>query len=205
MIAALSFENRRVLELNKNWTPIGTISLQDALTKLVSTYDSGKPKAMVIDAEEYRAWTWADWANMRPAEGEDVIKTGKHSFKIPEVILLAKFDKTKQPRNSFNRRMLFKRDNYTCQYCGRKPGSEELNIDHVLPRSRGGLTTWENCVLSCVECNSRKADKLLKDTNMILAKTPQKPRCPTIKGESLRMDSWQAWLGEMYWTTPLID
>ena len=75
------------------------------------------------------------------------------------MITLTEYDRVPANAVTFSRRNIYKRDRYTCQYCGVQPGSEELTIDHVLPRSRGGTSTWENCVLACLECNKRKADR----------------------------------------------
>ena len=80
-------------------------------------------------------------------------------LRVPEVIVLAEYDRLPTAAVTFSRRNIFKRDHWTCQYCGAQPGSEELTIDHVLPRSQGGISTWENCVLACVACNKRKADR----------------------------------------------
>lgn len=204
-LSDLPFESKRVLVLNKNWSPLETISLPEGLSKLVSTYDNGMPKARVVHPTEFYPLTWADWSAMRPENDEDVIQCARQVFKIPEVILLSKYDKIKKPRSTFSRRLIFKRDNFTCQYCGAKPGSSLLNIDHVIPSSKGGLTTWENCVLSCVECNSRKADLTLAQAGMKLAKIPTRPPYSMMKGETIQVKSWEAFMGELYWTTTLTD
>ena len=73
--------------------------------------------------------------------------------------MLAEYDRLPTAAVSFSRRNIFKRDHWTCQYCGRQPGGDELTIDHVVPRSQGGVSTWENCVLACIDCNKRKADR----------------------------------------------
>ena len=69
---------------------------------------------------------------------------------------------------TFSRRNIFKRDRYVCQYCGSQPGSEELTIDHVVPRSQGGVSSWTNCVLACMTCNKRKADRTPEQAGMML-------------------------------------
>lgn len=148
-----------VLVLNKSWNPIGTISLQEAIVKLFSEYEDGTPKAKIIEPSSYQMVTWDDWSKLKPEATDEVIRAANISFRIPEVILLTKFEKLPQPRVHFSRRTLYKRDYYQCQYCLKRPGTEELTIDHVMPRSRGGLTSWTNCVLACVECNSRKANR----------------------------------------------
>ena len=105
---------------------------------------------------------------------------------------------------TFSRRNVFKRDRYTCQYCGKQPGSEELTIDHVVPRSQGGLSTWENCVLACIECNARKANRTPEQAHMPLRKHPVRPHWkPLYAPHSVRIDSWTKFLSEAYWNVEL--
>jgi 5-methylcytosine-specific restriction endonuclease McrA len=85
-------------------------------------------------------------------------------------------------------------------YCGDTPGTEELTIDHILPKSMGGKTSWENCVLACVKCNSYKANRTPEQARMKFYRPdykPFKPKFNLFKGD-VRVDSWQAFLGEMY-------
>ena len=88
----------------------------------------------------------------------------------------------------------------TCQYCGVKPGSEELTIDHIVPRAQGGVTSWENCALACVKCNSFKADRTPRQAGMKLATVPKKPRMQFFRTDNLKkVKSWEAFLGASYW------
>jgi 5-methylcytosine-specific restriction endonuclease McrA len=105
---------------------------------------------------------------------------------------------------TFSRRNIYKRDRYTCQYCGIQPGSEELTIDHVSPRSQGGLSTWENCVLACVSCNKRKADRTPEQARMPLKKPPARPAWrPLYATQHVRIDSWSKFISEAYWNVEL--
>jgi 5-methylcytosine-specific restriction endonuclease McrA len=198
-----ALRNRKVLVLNKGWNAIGVVTLERALVMLFSTYKDGAPKARIIDpTKDFQTFTWEDWSRLRPKNGEDTIKGTNVVFRVPEVILLSKYDKLPQHKIHFSRRTIYKRDANTCQYCGCQPGTEELTIDHVLPRSRGGKTTWENCVLACVACNSKKADRTPEECGMKLRKQPKKPVIPLFKGD-IRIKSWEAFLGEAYWLTEL--
>ena len=76
----------------------------------------------------------------------------------------------------FNRRNIFARDNNQCQYCGQKFPTSELSLDHVIPRSQGGQSTWENIVCACVECNVRKGGRTPKQAHMTLIRKPEKPK-----------------------------
>lgn len=85
-----------------------------------------------------------------------------------------------------------------------QPGSEELTIDHVLPRALGGITAWDNCVLACVKCNRKKADKTLKQANMRLLKEPKKPDTNCFRFDTLKpVKSWESFLGTAYWCIEL--
>lgn len=198
-----ALRNKKVLVLNRGWSPIGVVSLERALIMLFSVYKDGEPKAKIIDpTSDFQTFTWEDWSRLRPKNGEDSIRSTNVIFRVPEVILLSKYDKLPQHKIHFSRRTLYRRDTNQCQYCGCTPGTEELTIDHVMPRSRGGKTTWENCVLACVKCNSKKADRTPEECGMKLRKSPKKPASPLFKGD-IKIKSWQSFLGEAYWNCTL--
>jgi 5-methylcytosine-specific restriction endonuclease McrA len=94
---------------------------------------------------------------------------GKRVIRLVNYIKLP-YEKLSQNRPS--RAMIYKRDGHKCQYCG---STKNLTIDHIIPRSRGGEDTWENLVVACMPCNSKKSDKLLVETNLILRTVPKKP------------------------------
>lgn len=96
-------------------------------------------------------------------------------IKVPEIMLLVHYDQVPRRRVTFSRKNVYRRDDYTCQYCGAKPSLEDLTVDHVVPRSRGGRTTWTNCVLSCVRCNRRKANRTLAEAGVRLIREPREP------------------------------
>jgi 5-methylcytosine-specific restriction endonuclease McrA len=194
---------REVLVLNKGWTAVGIVPLERAITMLFSTYKDGTPKAKIIDPQDFQQFTWADWSAMKLKEGEEALKGAKQDFRIPEVIVLTRYEKFPQQKANFSRRTLFRRDNNQCQYCGCKPGSNELTLDHVLPRSRGGKTTWENIVCACVDCNSHKADRTPEEANMKLLTIPKKPHLPICRQHAQKCASWSSFLSEMYWSVPL--
>jgi len=195
--------NRKVLVLNKSWTPIGIVPLDKALTKVFSTYSDGSPKAKIVDAvNDFRMCTWDDWSRMIPAENEQKIRTVNAVFRVPEVIQYTRYDKLPKKRVHYNRRTIYRRDAYMCQYCGKKKSTTELSLDHVIPKCQGGLTNWENIVVACTECNSRKADRTPQQAGMRLLREPFKPKHNFLV-EDIRVDSWQAFLGEAYWLTEL--
>lgn len=201
-----AIESQRCLVLNKGWAPIGTVSLQRAIIMLFSEYENGEPKAKIIDHETFQTFEWSDWSKLRPHADDDSIKGANIEFRVPEVILLTQYNRIPQPKVHFSRRNLFKRDRMTCQYCGCKPGSNELTIDHVVPKSHGGGSSWENCVLACVDCNSRKANRTPEQARMNLRKKPRQPRLSLFKWDCHKpIKSWEAFLGEAYWNVGIGD
>ncbi len=180
-----SILNRRVLVLNKDWTPIGTSTVRKAL-KLISSHDEdGIPKARVVD-EDLSVYEWDEWLEMPP--GESFIRSPSRRIKIPSVIICR--NKT-LPRMyaSFTKSAVFIRDKNQCQYCKTNLTSKKMTIDHVIPRSRGGKNNWFNCVTSCVGCNNYKGDRTPDEANMPLIKLPGKP--PLILCEEPIPELWR--------------
>lgn len=194
---------REVLVLNKGWTAVGIVSLERAIVMLFSTYKDGTPKAKIIDPQDFQQYQWSDWSAMKPKDGEEKLATARADFRIPEVILLSRYEKLPQQKANFSRRTLFRRDNFQCQYCGCKPGSGELTLDHIQPKSRGGKTTWENIVCACVNCNARKADRTPDEAGMKLRTTPRKPTLPICRRHAQKCASWKHFLSEVYWEVEL--
>ena len=95
---------------------------------------------------------------------------------MPRVILLIIYDRLPKKEVKFTRHNIFERDKNTCQYCGRVFDRKDLNLDHVIPRDRGGPTTWENIVCSCVECNTQKANRTPQEAGMHLVRKPKRPK-----------------------------
>jgi len=191
--------NTKILVLNKNWVPMKTVTLRYALTMLIGSYDNGERKARIIDPVTLQPMTWEDWAELRPLATDDQIAGANMSFKVPEIILLSHYEKVKKPQAKFNRRTLLKRDEMRCQYCGKKCEGDEWSVDHVKPKSQGGPSTWENCVVCCVKCNRRKANRTPQEANMPLLKEPKKPKTDLCQFDiSKPIKSWEQFLGEAY-------
>jgi 5-methylcytosine-specific restriction endonuclease McrA len=189
---------RPTLILNRNWQPVNVATGARALVLLWNE------AARVVDPDDYRIYTWADWSRIAPRDGERFIQAVRLRLKVPEVIVLAGYDRLPSAAVSFSRRNVFKRDHWTCQYCGVQPGGEELTIDHVVPRSRGGTSTWENCVLSCIACNKRKADRTPEQARMKLRRRPVRPAWkPLYARHEVRIESWSKFVSETYWNVPL--
>ena len=190
--------DRPTLVLNRSWMPVNVATVARSLTLLWNE------SALVVDPDDFRQYTWADWAKLAPKEGEPFIRTVTFAMRVPEVVTLLRHDRPRSNSVTFSRRNVFKRDHSTCQYCGQQPGTEELTIDHVIPRSKGGPTTWENCVLACVPCNARKANRTPEQSGMKLRKHPVRPSWrPFYDNSNIRIASWNRFLSEAYWNVPI--
>lgn len=183
------------LVLNRNWQAIGTATLRHAFVLVV------RGAARPIDPSTYEVYSlerWLERSDERAAElpRERLVKTPNHLVEKPEVVLLTHYGKFPRIEVSFSRKNLYRRDDHSCQYCGRRAGKIQMSIDHVVPRSRGGRTTWENCVLACVRCNSRKADRLPADVGLRLLKAPARPRWSPLVDllPQSRPESWDHFL-----------
>lgn len=191
-------KHKRVLVLNKTLQPVGIIGMQRAMNLLCSCNEGTNiPKARVIDhdPESFMHYDWIEWAELPLPDGEDVIRSAKQSFRAPVVIVLTKFNKLPNHKISFSRKMLWRRDDFQCQYCGTR--SNELTIDHIHPKSRGGKTTWENCCLACVKCNMKKADRTPKEAGMkffFKDFKPLKPKYNFFKNDIMSCEAWQHFL-----------
>ena len=186
------------LVLNRNWQPVGVMPVSRALVKVWNE------SAFIVDPNDYQLYTWEDWALLDPEHDDHCIVTNQSRLRVPEVVSLTKYDRIPKRTVAFSRRNLFKRDEYKCQYCGKQPGSEELTIDHVQPRSRGGVSSWDNCVLACINCNKRKADRTPREAHMPLLKKPVRPIWkPIYSSFGKGVNSWSKFLSEAYWNVEL--
>ncbi|HEV2128280.1 MAG TPA: HNH endonuclease [Thermomicrobiales bacterium] len=139
-----------VLVLNQNYEPLNVCSVRRALNLVLGG------KAELLEAARGR------------------IASATRAFPFPSVIRLVHLIKRPRPRVKLTRREIFIRDNHTCQYCGVR--GTKLTIDHVIPRSRGGLHTWDNVVTACQPCNHRKGGKSVAEARMVLQMEPREPR-----------------------------
>jgi len=190
--------SRPTLVLNRNWQPVNVASVARALTMLWNE------TARVVDPADYQTYDWQDWLKLRPSDGELFIQAVRFRLRIPEVVTLTGYDELPAATVTFSRRNIHKRDRYTCQYCGQQPGSEDLTIDHVIPRAHGGESRWDNCVLACVTWNKHKADRTPEQAGMRLRKRPVQPTWnPLYAAHELRMKSWSKFVSEAYWNVEL--
>ncbi|MGQ9736151.1 MAG: HNH endonuclease [Thermaceae bacterium] len=122
------------------------------------------------------------------------LHTPSTKIPVPSVIRLKRMARRPRTRVPLNRRNILRRDRYTCQYCGRQGG--ELTVDHVLPKSRGGKSTWENLVTACRSCNLKKGDRTPEEAGMRLRNPPRAPRLPLFLADLKEVpEAWKPYLG----------
>lgn len=160
--------NEPCLLLNRNWAAIGFIPIRTAIENTM------RDMASVLDTKDYLLLPFEEWAALRP-EGARMIKTPSTEIPAPEVIVLKRYGERPPRKIVFSRPNLARRDEHTCQYCGAALAMDDLTIEHILPSSRGGPTTWENCVAACESCNARKADRTPQEAGMKLRSKPLRP------------------------------
>ena len=199
-----------VLVLNKTFLAVHIVSVRRAFCLLC------KDLAEVVHFEDgqfatYDFQSWAELsayraAHVHPGEDDDWVRTPGAQLQAPRVIRLLGYDRMPKQTVKFNRRNIFARDHNQCQYCGKKFPTAELSLDHVIPRSQGGATTWENIVCACVDCNVRKGGRTPRQANMTLIRKPEKPkRSPllNLKLTQKKYQSWQSFLDNAYWSVEL--
>ncbi len=136
------------------------------------------------------------------AEYDWLVRSARMAMRLPSIIALKTYVRPPQ-RPAFTRFNLFLRDGFSCQYCG---AQEDLTFDHVIPRSRGGRTTWENVVAACAPCNRRKANRLPAEAGMFPRQPPRAPRHHELQAMGRRFPPdflHESWLDYLYWDTRL--
>lgn len=181
-------ENLRTLVLNADmqplsWAPLSVWSWQQAFVAVM--------QERVIQVKTY----------------EDInVRSASRAFEVPAVVALKRYRRRKKV--SFTRYHVFLRDEFTCQYCGNHFPAKELTFDHVMPRSRAGLSSWDNIVTSCGPDNLRKANKTPREAGMKLLRKPFEPTPRELDAAARRLpwardDLHQTWMDFLYWGSAL--
>jgi 5-methylcytosine-specific restriction endonuclease McrA len=161
-----------VLVLNRHWQAIHVKTPAEAFCMMASDAAT----ALDISEGNFMPTKWSDWLALSVRDCDQAVKTPRALVRVPTVIIAVNYARVPLRRPRFGARGVWERDGGVCQYTGRKLAPKEGNIDHVVPRSRGGKTAWENCVLAHREINSRKADRLPQEAGLRLRKQPAAPR-----------------------------
>ncbi len=196
--------NSSVLVLNRSYLPIHTTSVRRAFSLIYQ----GIARAV---NEQYETFDFVSWRQLAVARDAESIGTAGGRIRVPRVIVLTTFDRIPKRHVRFSRINIFARDAFTCQYCNVRPARSELNLDHVVPRSLGGKTTWENVVCSCLDCNRRKGGRTPRQARLRLRRQPTRPRWTPFMNlmiSSVRHKEWLPFLNVVdvsYWNVELAE
>lgn len=182
-----------VLVLNRNYQPVRITDARHGFSLLYLG------RARALDAS-YEPHDFAAWAARVPGENDEAIGTPGGPICIPRIVQLLKYNRVPRVPLRLSRRHVYMRDDYTCQYCGQRPGVKELNLDHVVPRSRGGRSTWENLVTSCKVCNLAKGWATPEEAGMRLRKVPVRPSWSmalSLAAQRRRFAEWEPFLASV--------
>jgi 5-methylcytosine-specific restriction endonuclease McrA len=196
--------NQHVLVLNRLWQAVNICTARRALSLLFE----GHAHVVLSDEEgAFQTFSFNQWRDFsKQAPHSETIATVSFKIRVPRVILLVMFDRLPKKEVKFTRHNIFERDRNTCQYCGQIFERKDLNLDHVIPRDRGGPTTWENIVCSCIRCNTRKANCTPVEAGMHLVRKPQRPKWRPFVQVNLGLphhESWRHFLDLAYWNVEL--
>ena len=187
-----------VLVLNRGFVALTLTDVKRCFTLLYK----GHVRAVLPD---YTTYAWEEWCDVPVQPGDDLIQTPSMTLRIPRVIQLLSCDRPPRHDVKFSRHNIYVRDGNRCQYCGRRFPTSELSLDHVVPLSRGGPSTWENVVCACLPCNVRKGNKLLDEAGLTLRKAPVKPKASPLGllAPQRIHPSWRNFLDVAYWNVEL--
>jgi len=196
--------NSSVLVLNRLYMAVHVVNVRRAFCLLY------REMAEIIHLEEgqfanYSFQTWQEVSELRAdykQPHEDWIRAVGFEIQVPRVIRLLRFDRLPKQHLHLNRRNVLARDEHTCQYCGRHYPTHQLSLDHVIPRSRGGETTWENVVCACLSCNIQKGGRTPHEARMKLVRRPTRPKHNPLLAMKLnnpKYEIWRTWLDGVYW------
>ena len=185
--------NVPVLLLNRHFSPVSVTPVRRGLVLLFCG------AAQALD-EQGDLHDFGTWRSLPVRSSDDQLPIVGGVLRIPRVLHLQRYDRAPRFGVRLTRRNLMLRDAYECQYCGRRPGIRELNVDHVLPRSRGGHDSWDNLVISCRTCNLKKGKRTPDEAGMHLQRPPRKPHWSIAAHIALTtrtpFSEWQPFLGQ---------
>jgi len=162
-----------VLVLNRNWQAVNTTTPAHAFCQM----SSGNAMALDIEGDERMLpVAWEEWVSLPVRDTDWSVGIVRGQLRVPRVILAINYTKVPMRHPKFSYQAIRDRDEGRCQYTGKKLSKDEGNIDHVVPRSKGGKTSWNNCVLSCKKVNNKKGDRTPNEAGLRLVKSPDSPK-----------------------------
>lgn len=205
----MSVLSLQVLSLNKNFQPLGFVSLKNAIESVFTE------RAEIIEKEDngylsnYDVHSWLELSQIKKELQEDEIWVNSEDpvFLVPKVIRYLNYNKEKRFKVKLSRRNIILRDESTCIYCDTELSLKNIQIEHLLPKSRGGKTIWTNVGVSCKPCNERKKDRTPEEAKMVLIRKPCVPVFLPSSGLEIkdrRYLIWSDFISEAYWNEELL-
>lgn len=203
--------NSHVLVLNKMWMAIRVVNARRAFSLLCRDL----AEVIRVDDGSFTGYDFESWTDVSTARAEfnpldeeayEWVRTVRVEIAVPKVIRLLGYDRLPRQDVKLNRKNIFARDHNTCQYCGKQFPTSELSLDHIHPRTQGGVSSWTNLVCACTRCNARKGGRTPAQAHMQLIRKPIKPRRHPVLNMRLGNDkyaSWRAFLDHAYWSVEL--
>lgn len=200
--------NASVLVLNRSYLAVHIINVRRAFALML------RELAEVIHIEEgqwanYDFESWREVSEFKAQfkeEDEDWVQSVNFELQVPRVIRLLRYDRVPKRTVRLNRRNIFARDENRCQYCGKRFPTSELSLDHILPSSRGGDTSWENLACACIDCNVKKGGRTPEEAHMKLIRPAVRPKQSpllAVKLDNPKYQSWRTFLNNAYWSVDL--
>ena len=199
-----------VLVLNKHFAAVRIVSVRRALAMLFTDI----AEIITVEDSDYQSYDFHSWReisayrSLYQRDRHDWIRCVRFELAAPRIIRLLSYDRLPRRGLRLTRRNIYARDRNRCQYCGKRFPSSELSLDHVVPRSQGGETSWTNIVCACVKCNVRKGGQQPFEAGMKLITEPVKPKHSpliTLQLSSEKYASWKQFLDAAYWNVELRD
>jgi 5-methylcytosine-specific restriction endonuclease McrA len=184
-----------VLVLNRFYMPVRVVNVRRAMNLLYRDC----AEVITIERDQYCTYDFASWMEisqlnaLEKQPSEDYLRTPHQELQIPRIVRLVRYDRVHHSAVRFNRRSIFLRDEHRCQYCGQTRPTSQLSLDHVVPRSLGGKTTWENIVTCCLPCNGKKGGRTPQQASMQLLSQPRRPATSPLVSSSLDDPRYQSW------------
>lgn len=194
--------NAHVLVLNRYYQPVNVTSARRAMCMLYI----GAARAL---DRNYQLFDFPNWSQLAAELEDETVGAVNRRIRVPRILVLQAYDRVPTGRIRFSRHNIFVRDDHTCQYCSSRLPRRDLNLDHVVPRSKGGRTNWENVVTSCMRCNFKKGGRTPEQAGMALARAPRKPRWAELVHPPRLRARYREWLPFLnpvdasYWNTEL--
>ncbi len=197
-----------VLVLNQHYAAVRVVSARRAFCLLFKEI----AEIISVEDEQYQTYDFESWCELSQLraryehDSHEWVKCVRFELAVPRIIRLLFYDRLPRTQVKFTRRNIYARDSSRCQYCGKKFSTSELSLDHVVPRSQGGVSSWANIVCCCITCNVRKGGRTPEQAHIKLIRQPVKPkRSPMI---AMRLGhekyaSWKQFLDAAYWNVEL--